>query len=130
MTFKTTAMIAACVAFLLGAGYLFVGELVVGRWHIAISDSVVLIGRRIGALYVGLSVIFYLARTAPISVARSALSAGTAVALAILVVLGIYELVAGHVGPGILASMIIEALLATAFVRIFILDRKQTSERT
>jgi hypothetical protein len=129
MTFKTTAMIAACVAFLLGAGYLFVGELVVGRWHIPISDSVLLIGRRIGALYIGLSIIFFLARSAPVSPARSALCAGTAVALSILVLLGVYELFAGRLGSGILASMIIEALLATAFVRIFILDRKQTGRR-
>jgi hypothetical protein len=126
MTFKTTASIASIVAFLLGAGYLLIGGLVMGRWQIQMSDSVLLIGRRIGALYVGLSVIFLLARSAPVSVARTALSAGTAVALSILVVLGIVELLAGRVGPGISVSIAIEALLAIAFVRILIVDRKQT----
>jgi hypothetical protein len=125
MNFKTTAIITAVVSFLLGAGYLVLGEVVIGRWQIPISDSVLLMGRRIGALYLGLSLIYFLARSAPVSVARTALSAGTALALSILVLLGIYELTAGRVGAGILSSVAIEALLAFAYIRILFEDRKQ-----
>jgi len=125
MTFKTIANISAIVSFLLGAGYLLFGELVMGRWQIPITDSVLLVGRRIGALYLGLSVIFFLARSAPASVARIALCAGTAIALSVLALLGIYELSVGHVGKGILASIAIESLLAIAYVRILLIDRKQ-----
>jgi hypothetical protein len=39
--------------------------------------------------------------------------------------LGIYELVAGHVGTGILASIAVESLLAVAYIRILIIERKQ-----
>jgi hypothetical protein len=127
MTFKTTAIITAVVSFLLGAGYLLFGELVMGRWQIPITDSVLLIGRRIGALYLGLSVIFFLARSAPVSVARTALCTGTAIALSVLALLGIYELSAGHVGKGILASIAIESLLVIAFIRTLLIDRNQAA---
>ncbi len=126
MSFKTTAIITAIVLFLLGAGYLLVGELVIGRWQIQISDAVLLLGRRMGALYLGLSIMFFLVRSAPVSLGRTAVCGGTATVTSLLVLLGIYELVAGHVGMGILASMAVESILAVAYIRILMIDRKQT----
>jgi hypothetical protein len=123
MNFKTTAIVTAIVTFGLGCGYLFVGDLVVGRWQIQATDGVLLLGRRIGALYLGLSVVYFLARSAPVSIARTALSAGTAVALSVLVVLGVYELAVGHVGPGILVSAAIEFILALSYIRILFVER-------
>jgi hypothetical protein len=127
MTFKTTAIVTAIVAFLLGAGYILAGALVIGRWQIDITGGVLLIGRRLGALYLGLSVIFFLARSTPVSAARTALSAGAAVTLSTLAVLGTYELAAGHVANGMLASIAIETLLAIAYLRILFIDNKQTN---
>jgi len=127
MTFRTTSIITAIVLFLLGASYLLIGDLVIGRWQIQISDAVLLLGRRIGAVYLGLSVMFLLGRSAPMSVARTAVCAGTASVTSLLVLLGIYELVSGHVGLGILASIAVETLLAVAYTRLFIIDRKQSA---
>jgi hypothetical protein len=79
MSFRTIAVITAIVALALGLGYLFVGTLVVGRWQIQSTDSVLLLCRRIGCYYLGLSVMFFIARSTPVSVTRTALSAGTAV---------------------------------------------------
>ena len=124
MSFKTMAVITAIVSFALGLGYLFVGGLVVGRWQIEPTESVLLLGRRMGALNIGLSIMFFLARSAPVSVARTALSAGTAVALSLLVLLGIYELAAGHAGSGILLSVVIESLLALGYFRILFTERR------
>jgi hypothetical protein len=124
MSFKTIAVITAIIGLVLGAAYLFVGKLVIGRWQIEPTDSVLLLGRRIGVLYLGLSLMFFLARSAPVSVARTALSAGFASALMILALLGIYEFTAGHVGPGILASAAIEFLLALAYIRVLFTERK------
>jgi hypothetical protein len=124
MSFKTIAVITAIVALALGVGYLFFGALVIGRWQIQPTDSVLLLGRRIGALYLGLSVMFFLSRSAPVSVARTALSAGTAVALSSLALLGVIELTAGHAGPGILASAAIESLIALGYVRILFTERR------
>lgn len=124
MSFRTVATITTIVTLVLGAGYLFAGTLLVGRWQIEPTESVLLLGRRIGALYLGLSVIFCLARSAPVSVARTALCAGTAVACLLLALLGVYELSAGHAGPAILASAVVESLLALGYITILVAERK------
>jgi hypothetical protein len=130
VSFRTLAVITSIVTSVLGLGYLFVGSLVIDRWHIEPTESVLLFGRRIGALYIGLSVIFFLARSVPVSIARTALSAGTAVALSLLVLSGVYELSTGHVGSGILVSIAIEFLLALGYIRIFFAERRAAAERS
>ena len=127
MSFRIIAVITAIVTFVLGTGYLFAGALLVGRWQIEPTESVLLLGRRIGALYLGLSVMYFLARSAPVSLTRTALSAGTAVALSLLVLLGVYELTAGHVGTGILVSVVIEFLLALGYIRILYTDKRDAA---
>ena len=124
MSFRTIAVITAICALALGLGYLFVGALVVGRWQIQPTDSVLLLCRRIGGFYLGLSVMSFLARSAPMSVTRTALSAGAAVLLSLLALLGVYELTAGHAGPGILVSVVIESLLALGYIRILFTERR------
>ncbi len=128
MSFKTLAVITAIVSFALGVAYLVFGALVVGRWQIEPTVGVLLVGRRIGSLYLGLAVMYFLARSAPVSVARTALSAGTAVALSLLALFGIYELAAGHAGPGILASVAIESLIALGYIRILFTERRAASK--
>ena len=123
MSFRNIAVITALVAFALGVGYLLAGAFVVGRWQVQPTDGVLLLGRRMGSLYLGLSVMYFLARSAPLSVARTALSAGTTVALSLLALLGAYEFTAGHAGPGILVSVLIESLLALGFVRILFTEQ-------
>jgi hypothetical protein len=124
MSFRTVAVITAIVAFALGVGYLFAGTLVVGLWQVQPKEGVLLLGRRIGALYLGLSVMYYLARSSPVSVTRTALSAGTAVALSFLVLLGIFGPTVGHAGPGILVSVTIESLMALAYMWILFTERR------
>lgn len=126
MSFRTLAFITAIVTLVLGVGYLFVGALVVGRWQIQPTDSVLLLGRRMGALYLGLSVMYFLARSAPVSVVRTALCTGTAVSCSMLAILGIYEFSAGRAGSAILASVTVEALLALGYVWILFTDRRST----
>ena len=127
MSFRTVATITTIVTLVIGAGYLFAGTLLVGRWQIEPTESVLLLGRRIGGLYLGLSVIFCLARSAPVSVARTALCAGTAVACLLLALLGVYELSAGHAGPAILASAVVESLLALGYIMILVAERKASA---
>lgn len=124
MSFRILAVVTAVVTFALGLGYLFAGTLVVGRWQVEPTAGVLLLGRRMGALYLGLSVMYFLARSAPLSAARTALSAGASVVLSLLALLGIYEFTAGHAGPGILASVGIESLLAVGFVWNLLAGRK------
>lgn len=130
MTFRTIAIITAIVTLLLGVGYLFFGGTVVGRWQVEPTENILLLGRRMGALYLGLSVIFFLARSAPPSSVRTALAVGAAVVTTLLVVLGIYEFGAGRVGSGIFASIAIEALLAFAYVWFLSRERRTALKST
>ena len=123
MSFKNLAAITAMISLLLGLGYLFFGSMIVGRWQIQPTESVLLLGRRLAALYIGLAVIFFLARSAPVSSVRTALGIGAAVALSFLALLGVYEFILGHVGRGILASVTVEALLAIGYIGILISER-------
>jgi hypothetical protein len=124
MRFRILAVITAIVTLVLAGGYLFAGALMVGRWRIAPTASVLLLGRRMGALYLGLAVIFFLARSVSVSAARTALCAGAAVTCSLLALLGVYERSVGHAGPGILVSIVLESLLALAFIWILATERK------
>jgi uncharacterized membrane protein len=124
MKFKTIAVVTAVILFGLGLGYFFFGAIIVGRWQVEPTASVILLARRIGCLYLGLSVIFFLARSAPRSTMRTALSAGTVVVTLLLAGTGVYELALGHVGKGILVSAAIEFLLALGYVSVLLTERK------
>jgi hypothetical protein len=124
MSFRTIALITAIVTFALGVGYLFVGALVVSRWQIEPTDGVLLLGRRLGALYLGLSVITFLARSTPVSVMRTALCTGAAVVCSLLAMLGVYEFSADRAGSAILGSVVLESLLALGYIWILFTDRK------
>jgi hypothetical protein len=124
MNFKNIAVVTAIIAFVLGIGYLFFGSLIIGRWQIEPTNSVLLLGRRMGSLYLGLSIIFFLLRSLGMSIARTALIIGAAVTLSLLALLGLYEYSVGSVGSGILVSVMIESILAIGYIIVFFNDRK------
>jgi hypothetical protein len=127
MNFKTLAVITAILMLVLGAGYLFAGTVFLGRWQIQPTESVLLVARRIGALYLSLSVGFFLARNAPVSVARTALSTGIAIGSLLLALLGVYEFSAGRAGAGILVSAIVESLIGIGYIWILVTERRDTA---
>ena len=124
MNFKNIAVLTAIIAFVLGIGYLFFGSLIIGRWQIEPTNSVLLLGRRMGSLYLGLSIIFFLLRSLAMSIARTALIIGAAVTLSLLALLGLYEYSVGSLGSGIFVSVVIEAILAIGYIIVFFNDRK------
>ncbi len=124
MKFKTMAIISGVALLALGLGYFFFGAVIVGRWQVEPTESVILLARRIGCLYLGLALVFFLARRAPVSTARTALGAGAVVITLLLAGTGIYELIAGHAGNGILISAAIELLLSLGFIRVLLAEKK------
>lgn len=124
MSFKYISVITAIIAFVLGIGYLFFGSLIIGRWQIDPTYNILLLGRRMGSFYLGLSVIFFLSRSIAASVARTALTVGVIVTLSLLAFLSYYEFAADRVGSGILVSAVIESLLAICYMIIFLNDQK------
>ena len=120
MNFNILAIATSVVTFLLGIGWLLAGKLLLQRWRIEHSAVGLLLGRRIGAVYLGLSLMFFLARSVPPSDVRTALSAGAFVVCALLAVLGLFEFKARRAGPAILASVVLEVILAGSFASVLL----------
>jgi len=115
MSFKIMAYVTTVAGSLLGLRFIFFGPSVLKQWGIEPSDGSVVMCRRYGALYLGLVVLFFLGRNAAASDLRSAVCLGTGGAIALLAGLGLWELSAGRVTSGIIAPVIVEAVIAAGF---------------
>ena len=115
MTFKIMAFVTAFGGCLLGLRFIFAGASVLKEWGIEATDGPLVICRRIGALYLGLALMFFLGRTAAPSDLRSAVCLGVGGAIALLACLGLFEFWAGRVRSGIIVPAIVEAVLAAGF---------------
>ena len=114
LNFRSLAILYAFVCFSLALIWAFSPRLFLSTWGVDFSYPVGLVGRRGAALFAGIGAMFFWARNAEPSSARSALTAGFAVSCLALAALGIVELVNGHAGPGILSAVLIEAALILA----------------
>lgn len=113
--FRILAIITALLFFALALTWMFAPNLVLSSWGVELSYPVELIGRRAAALYAGIGIMFFLARNAEPSAARSALIRGVQLTGLILAALGAFEFVTGHAERGILAAVLIEIALVLAF---------------
>lgn len=114
MTFKVMAYVTMIAASVLGLRFLVAGASVMKDWGLD-GEAPVVIGRRIGALYLGLALMFFLGRGAGPSELRSAVCVGMSAAMLLLAGLGVFERWAGHVSSGIVAPAIIEAIFSAGF---------------
>jgi hypothetical protein len=115
MNFHSLAILTCVAALLLATGWLFAGRLMLKRWRIEPSVGALLVGRRIGAVYLGVALLCFLVRS-PTSVELiTSVSMFAAVVNALLAGLGLYEYRAGRAGPAILASVAVELLLLLGF---------------
>jgi hypothetical protein len=89
---------------------------VLKEWGIEPTDGPLVICRRLGAVYLGLALMFFLGRAAAPSDLRSAVCLGIGGASAMLACLGFWEFRAGRVSSGIIVPAIIEMTLAAGFV--------------
>jgi hypothetical protein len=115
MTFKIMAYVTTIAGCILGLRFIFAGASVLKQWGIEATDGSLVMSRRLGALYLGLALMFFLGRTAAPSVLRSAVCLGTGGAIALLACLGLFELRAGRVSSGIIVPAIVETVLAAGF---------------
>ena len=112
------ACATAVATLLLGLGWLFAGPLLIKRWGLVPESQALMIGRRLGAVYFGVSIIMWLGRTAPDSELRDAVMAGTIVTLVGLGTLGTQTFLKKEVGPAMLVSVAVEIILSIGFVWI------------
>src|SRR5215216_693773 len=101
MTFQVMALIMACAGCLLGVRFIFAGGSVLKEWGFEVTTGSLVVCRRIGAIYLGLALMFFLGRAAAPSDLRSAVCLVTGGAIALLACLGLFEFLARRVSAGI-----------------------------
>lgn len=115
MTFEILALITTGAGTLLGLGFLFAGRFMLKQWGLDATDASLVMCRRMGAVYLGIALLFFLGRSAGPSELRSAVCAGLGIAIGLLACLGLFELMSRRVSKGILVSTVVETLLSTSF---------------
>nr|WP_315392368.1 hypothetical protein [uncultured Duganella sp.] len=111
-SFRAVAMVLALLLLLIGLVWLLAPDAMLSGWGVASTPSAALLGRRSAALYVGFAAMFYFARDAEPSAARSALVKGMVLACLMLAALGVLELRAGNVTVGILVPVVLEVTMS------------------
>jgi hypothetical protein len=119
MTFYVLALIMTCAGCLLGGRFIFAGSSVLKEWGIDATAGSLILFRRIGAIYLGLALMFFLGRAAGPSDLRSAACLVTGGSIALLACLGLSEFMARRVSAGIFRSVVGEAVLAAGFVWVW-----------
>ena len=120
MTFHTLALVTSIAALLLGAGWLAAGRFMLQRWRIEPSVGALLVGRRIGVIYLGVALLFFLVRSIESPELITIVSTFAALANAFLAGLGVYEYRARRAGPAILVSVAFELALVVGFGRLLL----------
>ena len=115
-SFRSLAVFTAALCFALAGMWLFAPSMLLEWWAVQYSYPVGLAGRRAAALFLGIGVMFYLARNAQPSQSRTALSVGLVTGCLSLAVLGVFEFTTGHAGLGIWSAVVVELGLAAAFI--------------
>jgi hypothetical protein len=126
MSFKTTALITSVICFCLACVWAFGSAILLNLWGVDYAASAELVGRRGAALFLGVGVMLLLARDAEPSQARTSISVGLIVACTTLALLGALEFALGNAGFGILSAVIIELMIALAFLRIELMTPYRT----
>lgn len=110
------AYVTAGAACLLGLRFIFAGGGVLKEWGVEVTAGALILFRRLGVIYLGLALIFFLGRNAAPSDFRSAGCLVMGGMLALLAYMGVFEFLARRVGPGIFRSVLAEAVLSAAFL--------------
>jgi hypothetical protein len=115
VSFHALAIVTGCAALLLGMGWLMAGHLMLRRWGMEPSSGTLLVGRRIGALYLGVALLCFLVRSTTSPELVTSISLFAVVVNALLAGLGLYEYRARRAGPAILVSVAVELLLLIGY---------------
>lgn len=110
--FRAVAIGASILCFALAGVWLLAPSMLLSLWGVGYGDPVGLIARRTAALFLGVGVMFFLARNAKPSLPRTALSLGLSVACMAVAALGVFELALGRASEGILTAVVVELGLA------------------
>ena len=120
MSFNFVLTVTSIAGLILGVGWMFAGSSLFQRWGINAHVDGLLVGRRLGAVYLGVSVILFMGRTAPPSDLRVAICIGVLFSMLVLAGLGLFEFIARRANSLILVSVALEVFLALGFVWVLL----------
>ncbi len=115
MTVKALFIITAVVTLLLGLSWLLFPAVMLAQWGAEPNGMLVYMSRRYAVLFLGYSVIMWLARNAEPSTTRLAIIAGGLVVTCTLAVLSLLGVLGGTINPSGWIAFGIEILLAFGF---------------
>lgn len=115
MSFHALAILTCIAALLLATGWMLAGKLMLKRWRIEPSAGALLVGRRIGAVYLGVALLCFLVRSTTSPELITSVSLFAVLVNALLAGLGLFEYRAHRAGPAILVSVAVELLLLLGF---------------
>ena len=118
MSFETLSVLLAATGLLLALGWQFAGALMLKRWRLEANPVALLVGRRIGVVYLSVALLFFWARGTQSAEVMHVLSVFATLANGLLAARGTSEFLRGRMGPGIFVSVVVEVLLAVGFGRI------------
>lgn len=119
-TFQRLAMFTAILFSLLAMTWMLAPVQLLSGWGVEFTTAAGVVGRRAAALYAGIAVMFFMARNAEPSSARTALAFGMITVCTSLAFLGVYELAVGHATKGILPAVFMEMALSLAFAVVVV----------
>lgn len=119
MNFQIMALVVTAAGCLLGVRFIFAGRSVLKEWGMDETTGALVLFRRIGAIYLGFSVMFFLGRAAGPSDIRSAVCLVAGGVIALLACLGLFEFLARRASAGIFRSIAGEAVAAAGFIWIW-----------
>ena len=111
MSFTSITTVVGVVGLLLGAGWLTSGRVYFKQWSMEAPEEALVVGRRIGAVFVGIGLMLILGRSGTAEDLRRAVLIGMSVGLGTEAVLGLVELRTGRMGLGVLVGVTGEVLL-------------------
>lgn len=92
---------------------------VLREWGLEETVASKVVSRRIGAVYLGLALMYFLGRAAPPSDLRSAVCLVSGGTIALLACLGLLDFLGRRASVGVFRSVVAEAVLAAGFVWVW-----------
>jgi len=120
MSFNFVVSVTSIAGLILGVGWMFAGSRLLQRWGIHAHVDGLLVGRRLGVVYLGVAVILFFGRTAPPSDLRVAICIGLLFSMVVLAGLGVFEFMARRANSLILVSVALEVFLALGFAWVLL----------
>lgn len=124
IAYKTVSVMTAGLCITLAVFLLLIPEPIFLIFGVAGNESAYFISRRASMLFVGYAAIAFLSRHEPPSASRQSISFGIGTSMSGFVALGLFELVRGVAGPGILLPMAVELFLALCYLSIWSRDKR------